>query len=286
MQWLTGKVLAIQGIILSFVFSAAAQDADKRAIHTTTGDIRTIDNFKSSYLQNDRTITVYLPPGYAASTDQRYPVIYMHDNQNLFDGARAYVAGSEWKADETAQELMSKGVIGPAIIVGIDHANEQRVTELTPTKTKRGGGQASNYAAMLIKEIKPMIDSIYRTKVDRKNTMVCGSSLGGIMSLYLGLNHPETFGAIGVMSPSLWWDNGYFLKAIEASNIPADVRFWVDCGSEEGSKMVNDVKKLKALFEKKGLSEGEHFRCTIYEGAEHNEESWSRRFGDVLDFFL
>ena len=165
--------------------SAAAQQQP----HTLTGEIRVHNSFHSNILNNDRDLVVYLPPGYEVNKSARYSVLYLNDGQNLFDGATSFIPGQEWRVDETAQLLISAGRIEPLIIVGINNKGNDRVNEYTPTADDKikVGGKADLYGRMIVEELKPL--SIQpRTRKAARHTGLGGSSLGGIVSLYLGLN--------------------------------------------------------------------------------------------------
>jgi predicted alpha/beta superfamily hydrolase len=255
--------------------------------------IRTHDHFKSKALTNERTLWVWLPPDYETKQDQRYPVLYMHDGQNLFDAATAFI-GIEWGADETADRLIRAGKIPPIIIVGIANTPD-RMSEYTPwvDKTRKSGGRGEAYAKFLIDEVKPFIDKTYRTQPDRMNTGVAGSSLGGLISLHLVMTHPETFSKCAAISPALMWADGRIMKDIEAT--PArlkGVRLWFDMGTREGrqietfSSAAEWTRRLARTLEGGGLKSGADFRYLEVEGGEHNEAAWAVRFDQVLMFLF
>src|SRR5438309_4937537 len=133
--------------------------------HTLTGDIRVHKSFHSKILNNDRDVVVYLPPGYESNKNKRYAVLYLHDGQNLFDGATSFIPGKEWRVDETAESLITAGKIKPLIIVCIYNASKARIDEYTPTADEKYkmGGEADLYGRMLVEELKPFIDATYRT---------------------------------------------------------------------------------------------------------------------------
>ena len=146
-------------------------------------------------LKSSKKIWLYLPKSYAMST-KRYPVLYMHDAQNLFDAKTSYAG--EWNIDETLDSIHAQ-----VIIIGIEHGGDKRMEELTPFKhEKYGGGNANNYLDFIVTTLKPYVDKTYRTKTSSKNTAIFGSSLGGLISFYAALQYPEVFGKVGCFSPA------------------------------------------------------------------------------------
>lgn len=254
---------------------------------TLTGDFHTHKNFHSKHLAKDRDVIIYLPPGYAASK-RRYPVLYLHDGQNLFDGATSYIPGLEWRVDETAQELIKSKAIEPLIIVGIYNSGEQRADEYTPTQDAKHkvGGKADLYGRMLVEELKPFVDSHYRTFKDAKNTGLGGSSLGGLVTLHLGLKYPRTFGKLAVISPSVWWDNKVIVREVEELKRKPGLRIWLDMGTREGKDGVKDAEALRDALVGKGWSLGRDLSFLAAEGAEHNERAWADRVGPILKFLF
>jgi predicted alpha/beta superfamily hydrolase len=249
------------------------------------GRIRLHSRFPSRYLSTPRDIIVYLPPGYDSS-DARYPVLYLQDGQNLFDSATAF-AGNEWCADRIADEEIAKGRVKPLILVGVYNTGIRRISEYTPTRDARlrKGGKAERYALMLAREIKPLIDSAYRTSKSVDDSGVGGSSLGALVSLVAGLKYPRVFGKLALMSPSVWWDSHSILSLIEGWNAVRRPRVWLDTGTAEGSnpaKVVADARLMREALLAKG--------CELhYEEAEchpHNEWAWRQRFGAVLEYLF
>ena len=206
------RIIFVAAIIVLLWLTAAAQQP-----HTLTGDIRLHKTFHSKILNNDRDVIVYLPPGYKANKTKHYSVFYMHDGQNLFDGATSYIPGQEWRVDETAQTLILAGKIEPLIIVGIYNTGKDRVNEYTAAEDAKykAGGKADLYGRFLIEELKPFIDTTYRTRPDAKHTGLGGSSLGGLVSLYLGLKYPNVFSRIAVVSPAVWWADNQIVHYTE-----------------------------------------------------------------------
>jgi predicted alpha/beta superfamily hydrolase len=254
--------------------------------HTITGDVRTHEAFHSAHLEFDRTVQVYLPPGYDADPGRRYPVLYLHDGQNVFD--RATSIGEEWRVDETAQELITRGELQPLIVVGIYNTGVHRVDEYAPTAVpaKGGGGQADDYGRMLVEELKPFIDTTYRTLPGREQTAIGGSSLGGLLTMHLGLRYSEHFSMLAVLSPSVWWDDRVILEEVAALSAKLPLRIWLDAGTAEGPEVIPDARALRDALLAKGWSLGADLAYMEAEGGEHNERSWGARVGSVLQFFF
>ncbi|MGH9931554.1 MAG: alpha/beta hydrolase [Pyrinomonadaceae bacterium] len=261
--------------------------------HTVTGDIRAHKSFHSNILRNDRDVLVYLPPGYDASKPKRYSVFYMHDGQNLFDGATSFIPGQEWRVDETAERLIAAGKIEPLIIVGV-YNTKDRINEYTPTADAKYkmGGNADLYGRMLVEELKPFIDAHYRTKRDPKHTGLGGSSLGGLASLYLSLKYPNVFGRAAVVSPSVWFANKQIVRYVEELRKKSGVSVWIDIGTKEGGtpeeakQSVNDARLLQHTLVKKGWRVGRDLNYFEAEGAEHNEAAWAVRVEAILTFLF
>jgi predicted alpha/beta superfamily hydrolase len=279
---------------LSLLFMLTLFQAAVRAQedHTLTGEFRTHKNFHSRYLRSDRDVLVYLPPGYDADKRKRYSVLYLHDGQNLFDGATAFIKGAEWGVDETAQRLITGGAIEPLIIVGVYNTGRDRVDEYTPTVDARhkAGGKADLYGRMLVEELKPFIDSEYRTRRDAKHTGLGGSSLGGLVSLYLALKYPQTFGRVLVVSPSVWWDDRVIVREVEALKKRPRLRIWLDMGTKEGGneaeEQTRNARALRDALIRKGWKEGSDLKYFEAEGAEHNERAWAARVEPMLRFLF
>lgn len=280
--------LALMLIHVSLFYSVArAQDG-----HTLTGEFRTHKNFHSRHLRSDRDVLVYLPPGYAADKRRRYPVLYLHDGQNLFDGATSFIKGAEWGVDETAQRLITAGAIEPLIIVGVYNAGKDRIAEYTPTVDARHkvGGEADLYGRMLVEELKPFIDSEYRTRRGAKHTGLGGSSLGALVSLYLAFKYPQTFGLVVVTSPSVWWDDRVILREVEALRRRPRLRVWLDVGTREGGSeaevQTRNARALRDALVRKGWKEGSDLIYFEAEGAEHNERAWAARVEPMLKYLF
>jgi predicted alpha/beta superfamily hydrolase len=244
-------------------------------------------DFRSAILPDHRTVQVYLPPQYLEEKDRRFPVFYLHDGQNLFDGKTSYIPGRTWNAHTTADRLNIEGQIEPVILVGIANTGLGRMAEYTPTRdVKMGGGDGLRYGRMLIEELKPWIDRSYRTLPEAKDTGLGGSSLGGLISLYLGWEHPDVFSKLAVMSPSLWWDHRSVLGIISQPGAKPDLKIWLDMGTGEGARQVRDADLLEKMLLRSGWQSGVDLIYSKADGAVHDEQAWSERFGDVLRFLF
>jgi predicted alpha/beta superfamily hydrolase len=241
--------------------------------------------FHSGILPDMRDVVVYLPAQYFVDEKRRFSVFYLHDGQNLFDGMTSYILGKTWRAHTTADELAAAGEIEPVILVGIANTGLRRMAEYTPTKDlKMGGGEGSSYGRLLIEELKPFMDRTYRTISSAEDTGLGGASLGGLISLYLGLQQPQVFGRLAVMSPSLWWNDRSIFEAVQESTPIA--RIWLDMGTAEGPRHVQDTDRLFQLLVKRGWRPGVDLMYMKALGAMHDEEAWGQRLGDVLRFLF
>ena len=270
---------------------AYRSDGVAQSPHTLTGNFHLHKNFHSRFLPADRDIIVYLPPRYDTHPSRHYPVLYLQDGQNLFDGATSYIPGMEWRVDETAQALITSGAIRPLIIVGIYNTGKERVNEYTPTRDPKFkmGGEADLYGRMLVEELKPFIDSQYRTRRDASDTGLGGSSLGGLVSLYLGLKYPLVFGKLAVMSPSVWWDNGFIVRDVQALTARTQQRIWLDTGTNEGpnsERTTANARLLRDALIAKGWVLNKNLIYYEAQGAAHNEQAWGQRVDPMLRFLF
>ncbi|NUY82401.1 alpha/beta hydrolase [Flavobacterium sp. MAH-1] len=247
---------------LFFSTLAFAQSTASKQVSTFELDAPTLGTTKK--------IWVWLPKDYDAVKDN-YPVLYMHDAQNLFDAKTSFVG--EWNVDETLESLNAK-----VIVVGIEHGNEKRIDELTPFKhEKYGGGKADSYLDFIVKTLKPEIDKRYRTKTDVKNTAIMGSSLGGLVSFYAVLKYPDVFGKAGVFSPSFWFSKDIYAFAEQAPKLKAK-KFYFLCGDKEDENMVPDMEKMIAIVKSKKASTEQK----VVQGGQHNEKLWREHFAEAF----
>lgn len=226
----------------------------------------------SKNLNEKRKLWIYLPKNYTETTE-KYPVLYMHDAQNLFDSKLSFAG--EWEVDETLDSLFAK-----VIIVGIEHGNQKRLEELTPyPHEKYGGGKADSYLKFAIEEVMPYINSNYRTKTDAANTWMMGSSLGGLVSFYAALQHPEIFGKVGVFSPSFWFSDQIYFLTEKQKNISN--QFYFMCGDSESKDMVPDLERMTFLLKTK-ISSEKQLHQHIVPGGKHHEKLWREEFREAF----
>jgi len=220
-----------------------------------------------------RTLRIYLPPGYADGA-QRYPVVYMFDGQNLFDDATSYAG--EWGVDEAMDVLAREDGIA-AIVVGIDHGGERRMQELVPFMDWRFlPNQGEAFLVDVTDGIKPFVDANYRTRPGRADTVVFGSSLGGLEANYAIHHRPDVFGKAGVFSPSFWISEAPYAQA-RAVRLPADARLYLYIGGREGDMAVDDTARMASLLRQRPGGDA-NVALRVVEAAEHNEAAWRAEF--------
>ncbi|WP_375769351.1 alpha/beta hydrolase-fold protein [Archangium gephyra] len=262
---------------------------------TLTGNIKKEHITPTNTLLKERDIIIWLPPGYDENdSTRRFPVLYMHDGQNLMDVVTAFAG--EWKVDETAQELVESHKVEPLIIVGI-YNTADRGPEYTQVPDDRypevngaNGGRADAYGQFIVNELKPMIDGKYHTRPEAKYTGLAGSSLGGLVTMYLGMKHPDTFSRLAVISPSVFWGHHDIVAKVNALPAKLPLSIWLDIGTDEGSsslETVADTRQLRdALVNKGWVLGGSQLKYTEVEGGKHNEAAWAARFGSVLEYLF
>jgi enterochelin esterase-like enzyme len=245
--------------------------------------------FTSLYLPDRRDLIVYLPPGYDEHPERSYPVLYLHDGQNLFDGRTSFIPGRTWQILEHADAAIEAGEVEPLVIVGIYNTGDRRLAEYTPERDWRmGGGEASDYGLLLTRELMPFIASRYRIRTEREATGLGGSSLGGLVTLYLGLRHAQHFGKLAVLSPSVWWASKSILGYVNerAPEIWERPRVWLDVGDREGIRTLADAEQLKRRLIANGWRSGETLHFERVQGGTHDEASWAGRVRPMLRFLF
>jgi predicted alpha/beta superfamily hydrolase len=262
-------------------------DAGMGKPSTVSGDVR-LHDFESVHLGGTRRIALWLPPGYD-SDERRFPVLYLHDGQNVFDSATAFAA--EWQVDETATALIAAAEIQPLIIVAVYNGGERRVAEYTTAvdtlRWWRRRSVRGKHGPMLVEELKPWIDKTYRTLPGAGDTALGGSSLGGLASLRVGLRYYKTIGKLAVMSPSVWWRERAVLREVDALPDGAlPVRIWLDAGTAEEASVIPDVRALRDALVRKGWRLGTDLAYMEAEGAGHDERAWAARVAPMLRFLF
>jgi len=251
------------------------------------GNYELIKNFKSEYLSHTRSVAVYLPDGYndSGSGKKRYPVLYMHDGNNLFDPYISHL-DCDWGLDETIHKLASSHQINDIIVVAI-YNTPDRANEYTPFRSEEyGGGGGESYSKFIIDELKPYIDDRFRTLKTARDTAIGGASFGGIISLYIGLSHPEVFSSMIAISPSLWWADGELARWAAARKINLKkTKIWVDMGLIEGDEALRHSRNFAEEM-RKAFPDFANFRYEEFPNAPHNAVAWGKRFHLPLSFIF
>ena len=271
------------------------------AEHTVTGIVKVCQGVVSPQLDNRRDVLVYLPPAYATSS-ARYPVIYFHDGQNVFDAATSF--SGEWGADETLEALAGEGLAAIAVALpNLDGlVTGTRLDEYSPWRSTYldRGGLGNAYLAFIVETVKPLIDAAFRTQPDRAHTHLVGSSMGGLISLYGFQRYADIFGGVGVFSPAFWFaDDDAPFRYTESAPFRGG-RVYMDIGTQEvranpddpgvpaitSATYLEGARRMVSLLRAKGYRDGVDLLYIEDEGAIHHESAWARRLPDALRFLL
>lgn len=271
----------------------------------SSGKIERIKNFKSDYVQ-PRNVDVWLPEGY--SKQKKYAVVYMHDGQMLFDSTKTWNR-KEWQVDEVFSSLLKAKKIKDCIVVGIWNTEKDRIAEYMPTKIwellpdsqaivfsekycNHKGALGDNYLKFIVEELKPLIDKTFPTLPDKENTVIMGSSMGGLISLYAVCEYPEVFGNAVCMSTS-WLsfiDSRIPLAILQylSRNLPSPggQRLYMDYGTGESSPGFEASQKFVDFMIRVNGWDEKFFQSLVFEGAVHDEVSWSKRLHVPVEFVL
>lgn len=250
------------------------------------------------YTQKERRIRILLPKDYHENLEKSYPVLYMFDGQNVFHSKEAY-AGHSWKV---IPHLKQNPQIPDLMIVAIDNDGEQRLNEYTPwpmnpsevEKTQQIGGLGQAHAKWLVEAVKPFVDRHYRTQTVKERTFLAGSSLGGLMTAYIGAAYPTVFGVLGVFSLASWVNDQAFLDYLTHHPLESDTKVYLQVGTQEGNdedqafteRNVNQMYLDSSLWYYQTLLRTDHpldniwFRIQADET--HSEEYWALHFGEFL----
>lgn len=242
--------------------------------------IRTIaENFEIPQLIRTRRISALLPHNYDRS-ERQYPVLYLQDGQNLFDDFAPF---GSWGVDKRLALLAERGQ-ADVIIVAIDHAEEQRIAEFTPSyRTRLGRGDGKKYVRFLAETLKPYVDKHFRTLPDQEHTGIGGSSMGGLISIYAGLMHPEIYGKLMIFSPSLWVSPNIPFQSLNLSNRYKG-RIYLYGGGEEGASMLPNMQRFKQEMERRGGQMSVDFQLVFDPKGRHNEERWGQEFPRAIEW--
>lgn len=296
--------------LLLAVAGLAADDnsAKDKKLPAITGTLKYHDKFPSEFVAA-RNVNVWLPPSYAEKADERYPVIYMQDGQNLHDPKTSFL-GVDWGVDEALTELIAADKIQEAIIVGIWNS-PQRVQEYLPAKmiSSRPAPEkeaifadlakiglkleekqllSDQYLKFLVQELKPFIDKQYRTRADCPHTFVMGSSAGALISLYAVAEYPDVFGGAGCVSTHWPIGDGLLIEYLKGRlPDPKTHRIYFDFGTETMDQGYEPYqKKMDAVMAAAGYEQDRNWLTRKFAGADHSERSWRARVHVPLEFFL
>jgi predicted alpha/beta superfamily hydrolase len=250
----------------------------KPRVNTASKNVHIIDTaFLMPQLKRTRKVWIYFPPGYNSSTTEKFPVLYMHDGQNVFDDATSFAG--EWGVDEYLDTTSSR----KCIVVAIDHGGSKRINEYCPYDMDRfGEGEGDKYLEFLVKTLKPFIDKNYRTLADMKYTFIAGSSMGGLISMYACLKYPDVFGGAGVFSPAFWVAPKIFddIKG-KGKKVRSKVYFYA--GKLEGETMVPEMLKV---FEQMNKVSRAKMISVVRDQGKHTESTWRNEFGLFYEWLL
>lgn len=249
---------------------------------TAATNVSVMDNsFYMPQLDRSRRICLYLPPDYETSSKD-YPVLYMHDGQNLFDLYTSFAG--EWEVDETLNALYASGKEVP-IVVGIDNGGAFRIDEYTPwANPEYGGGDGELYARFIVETLKPYIDEHYRTKPQREYTGVMGSSLGGLISHYIGIKYQDVFSKAGVFSPSFWYSDSSYVFAYQNGK-QNSMRYYMMGGTNESTNLLSEMNLMVDTLYAAGFDSTE-LKFKLVQGGQHNELLWRTQFSEAYQWLF
>lgn len=237
-----------------------------------------------------RAVRIWLPPAYEHQPGRRFPVLYLMDGQNVFDGPTA-VGGPGWRAGATVQRLIAAQRLQPLLLVAVDHGGPWRTDEYTPVPWHGRGGGAGAFGSLVADVVVPFVDANYRTQREPAARAIAGSSLGGLFALQLALWRPDLFGGAAALSPTVWWGEGALLRSLAALPGRLPVRIWLDAGQREGRHLRQHVRATAELLASKGwVRHRQAAQATLRHvevpRAGHSEADWGRRLDRVLKFLF
>ncbi len=238
------------------------------------GTLEKVHGFHAPQLGNKRTLSISLPPSYAENPFKRYPVLYMHDGQNAFEDSTSF-GGVSWGAHRTSHSLVAQGLMDEIIIVGVANTGQRRVYEYTPGPDTGRTGGADLYGRFLIDTVKPWIDGRYRTLPGREDTALMGSSLGGLVSFYLGLRYPHVFSKVACLSSSFMWNGLELVRQVATAPERVPVKFYIDAGTNRDP--LKPTQLMRDALKARGYVHGEDMYYYQHKGGRHHEASWAAR---------
>ena len=296
------RILAAATILTTLPLTAQATNAPSPLQWRVTGTVERLEKLESKYVA-PRYVDVWLPPDYSSpkAKKHRYPVIYVHDGQNLFDPASSFI-GVDWGIDETMTRLIGEKKIPAAIIVAIWNTSK-RMSEYMPQKPLEQIAEADldemfksvrreplgdAYLRYLVTELKPAIDARYRTLPDRAHTSLMGSSLGGLISIYAVCEYPEVFGGAACLSTAWQVANGVAVRELKKSlPDPRTHRLYFDFGTGTNDGSIEPFQeKVDAVLKEAGYVAGKNWLTKSFPGEEHSERAWRKRVHLPLQFLL
>jgi len=280
------------------------QEIDARVKNYDPNRMILLSDFNMPQLGRRRIIRIYLPADYDTG-NKHYPVIYMHDGQNVFEPERC-ISGMSWQAAEHLDLLQAQGEIDGVIVVAVDnsplHDGLGRMNEYSPWPyntvpelnewnniNRTLGGEGEAYGAFIAETLKPYIDLHYRTRSEREFSTVAGSSMGGLISLYITLNYQHTFANAGVFSPAFWFAEASLTNFIQRISVTHPLNIYMDIGTNEtsdhsisafASVYLEGAKRIHQLLETK--DDKLHCSLLVEEGAIHSESAWARRYPHMI----
>ncbi|MEZ5316154.1 MAG: alpha/beta hydrolase-fold protein [Vicinamibacterales bacterium] len=230
-----------------------------------------------------RKIRVHLPPGYDAGRADPYPVLVLHDGQNLF-ASEPEAWGGSWRADETIDALVDAGTIPPVVLVGVDHLGPGRIEEFAPATGRRAAGsRVAAYAALVFDRVLPALGDELHLRTDAEGVAIGGASMGGLVTLWMAAMRPERCARLMVMSPSVWYGRRAILKLLRRRPVAPGARVWVDAGVREGERVYRDARSLVDVLRAQGTEVTHYVEDAV---GDHSESAWARRLPDALRFLF
>lgn len=241
--------------------------------------------FQMPQLNRTRRVWVYLPNDYATAANKRYPVLYMHDGQNVFDNCTSF--SGEWGVDETLSQLQQQGLDATgSIVVAVDNGGADRLNELSPWNNPQyGGGQGDQYVDFMVQTLKPYIDQQYRTLTGREYTGIAGSSMGGLISTYAALKYPQVYSKVGVFSPAFWFAQQPLFQYLRQHPANPDTRFYFVSGSTESQTMVPLMQAMRDSLARGGVP-AVNLSFNAKADGQHAEWFWKREFSAAYQWLM